>query len=123
MEVLTKLVPLTVSVNAGPPTVVLAGASEVTVGTGLLIEKAAVPEVPPPGAGFVTVILAEPVLTMSLAGTCAVTWVALTKLVASAVPFQFTVEPLTKPLPLTVSVNAAPATIALGGESELIVGP
>jgi hypothetical protein len=75
---LTKFVPLAVSVNAAPPRIVLAGDSDAKVGTGLLIENVEVPEVPPPGVGLVTVMLAEPALTISVEGTCAVTWVPLT---------------------------------------------
>jgi len=66
---LTKFAPLTVRVNAAPPRVVLAGDNEVTAGTGLFIENVVVPEVPPPGVGFVTVILAEPAATISVPGT------------------------------------------------------
>ena len=69
---LTKFVPLAVKVNAAPPSVVLEGVSEVSVGRGLFIENVVVPEVPPPGVGLVTVMLAEPAVTISAAGTCAV---------------------------------------------------
>ena len=75
---LTKFDPVTVSVNAAPPTVALAGDSEAKVGTGLFIENVEVPEVPPPGAGLVTVMLAEPALTILVEGTWAVIWVPLT---------------------------------------------
>ncbi len=46
----------------------------------------------------------------------------LTNVVARAAPFQFTIEEGTKPLPVTVSVNAAPPTSALLGESALSTG-
>jgi hypothetical protein len=69
---------LTVSVNVVPPAVVFGGDSELMDGTGLLIGNVQVPEVPPPGLGLNTVILAEPVLLTSLAGTEAVICVALT---------------------------------------------
>jgi hypothetical protein len=54
---LTNPVPLTVKVNAAPPAVALAGDNELIVGTGFdaVIVKAALPEVPPPGAGLNTV--------------------------------------------------------------------
>jgi hypothetical protein len=48
-ELETKLVPVTVSVNAAPPAVALVGESEVTVGAGLLTVKLRAFEVPPPG--------------------------------------------------------------------------
>ena len=75
---LTKPAPLAVRVNEAPPTVVLAGDNDVNDGSGLFIENIAAPEVPPPGAGLVMVILAEPALMMSVAGTCAEIWVPLT---------------------------------------------
>jgi hypothetical protein len=75
---LTKLLPLTVRVKLVPPAAVLVGKSELIVGTGLLIANVEAPEVPPPGVGLTTVMLAEPVLVMSLAGTAALIWVALT---------------------------------------------
>jgi hypothetical protein len=53
------------------------GASDVIVGTELTIANVDVPEVPPPGDGFVTVMFAVPVLLISLAGTEAVILVAL----------------------------------------------
>jgi hypothetical protein len=71
-EPLTKLLPLTMSVNVGPPAVAFIGDREVMDGTGLLIGNVQGPEVPPPGLGLATVTLAEPVLVMSLAGTEAV---------------------------------------------------
>jgi len=65
----TKLVPFAVKVKAAPPAFALAGDKELIVGAGLLIGNVQAPEVPPPGAGLVTVTLAVPVLLMSLAGT------------------------------------------------------
>jgi hypothetical protein len=117
-----KLVPFTVSVKAAPPVVALVGDIEVIVGTGLFIGNVSAPDVPPPGLGLVTVIFAVPEFVISVAGTWAVSCVALAKLVVSAVPFQFTTAPLTKLLPFTVSVNAAPPTNALAGESEETIG-
>jgi hypothetical protein len=78
-------------------------------------------EVPPPGPGFTTVTDAVPALAMSAAGTVTVSCVALTNCVKlSAVPFQFTAEPLAppprKPVPFTVKVNEAPPANALVGE-------
>jgi hypothetical protein len=48
--------------------------------------------------------------------------VALTNVVLSGVPFQFTTAPLTKLLPLTVRVKLVPPAAVLVGKSELIVG-
>ena len=56
IELLTKFVPVTVSVNAAAPAVTLVGERMLVVGTGLLTVKvSAGVVVPPPGVGFVTV--------------------------------------------------------------------
>src|SRR5205823_11987975 len=52
-------------------------------------------DVPPPD-GFITVTVAEPAAATSAAPMLAVSWIALTKVVAHAVPFHCTVEPATK---------------------------
>jgi hypothetical protein len=54
-ELPTKRLPLTVRVNAGLPLVPDVGLMLDTVGTGLLIVKVSVFEVPPPGAGVIMV--------------------------------------------------------------------
>jgi hypothetical protein len=66
-DVETKLVPFTVNVNAAPPAVALVGESEVIAGTGLFTVNVDIPDVPPPGAGFVTVALSVPAVAMSAA--------------------------------------------------------
>ena len=68
---------------------------------------------------FSTVTEAVPGEAMSLAGIWAVSWLALTTVVVRAAPFHCTSEPLTKLLPVTVSVKAAPPATALLGESAL----
>ena len=77
-------------------------------------------DVPP--HGVTTVTEAVPAVATREAGTVAVSCVE-EPLVVSTVPFQFTVEPETKLLPFTVSVNPVglPA-VAQVGLSELIVG-
>jgi hypothetical protein len=42
--------------------------------------------------------------------------------VASALPFQFTVEAATKPEPVTVRVNCGPPAVAVAGARRLIAG-
>jgi hypothetical protein len=118
----TKLVPFTVRVKAAVPAVALVGESEAMVGTGLFTANGEVPDVPPPGAGFVTVTLNEPAVAISAAVIVAVTWVALTKLVVVAVPLKFTTEDELKFVPFTVKVKADPPARADVGESELIDG-
>ena len=58
----------------------------------------------------------------ALAGIAAVSCVAETKVVGRAAPFQFTVELLTKFVPLTVSVKAAPQACAEFGLRLVSVG-
>lgn len=72
-------------------------------------------DAPPPGVGLNTVTAAEPEVAISLAGTAAVSCVALPKVVVSATPFHFTAELLTKFVPVTVSVKAVPPAVAEEG--------
>ena len=65
-------------------------------------------DVPPPGPGFVTVTSTSPAAAMSLAGIAAEIWVELKKLVASALPLNFTTDFASKCAPSIVSVKAAP---------------
>jgi hypothetical protein len=122
MEVLTKFVPFTVSVNVAPPAVALVGEIVVMVGAGLFTVKATEFDVPPPGVGLVTVTLKVPPVAMSEAGIAAVSCVALIKVVARVFPLNFTVELLTKFVPFTAKVNAPPPAVALVGERVVMVG-
>jgi len=72
-EVDTKFVPFTVRVNAAPPAVAFDGDSVVIAGTGLFTVNGELPDVPPPGAGLVTVTLNMPAAVMSAAVMDAVT--------------------------------------------------
>ena len=119
----TKPVPVRVNVKAAPPTVAEAGAIEVSVGpeTALIVNDR-LPDVPPPGAGFVTVTVAVPAVAISAAVIAAVNCVALTNVVVLAAPLNFTTDVDTKPVPLTVRVKAAPPAVALVGEREVTVG-
>ena len=82
-------------------------------GAGLIVKFRALD---PPG--FCTVTEAVPAAVMSLAGICAVSWVAFTKVVVRGAPFQSTTELLTKLLPFTVSVKAGLPADSAGGERE-----
>ena len=119
----TKPVPVIVSVKHAPPTVAEVGAIEVSVGaeTGLMVNDR-VPDVPPPGAGLVTVTVAVPAVAISAAVIAAVNCVALTNVVVLVAPLNFTTDVDTKPVPLTVRVKAAPPAVALVGEREVAVG-
>ena len=77
-----------------------------------------VPAVP----GFVTVIATVAGVAIFEAAMVAVSWFALTWLVACAVPFQLMVAVLEKLLPFTVSTNAGPPEFILFGARAAIVG-
>jgi hypothetical protein len=113
-------VPFTVRVKAAPPAVAEVGLRLVIAGVAALIVKvAAADELAP---GFVTTTLAVPAAAIRLAGTAAVSCVALTNVVASAVPFQPTAAPDTNPVPLTVSVKAGLVAVADDGLKLVIAG-
>jgi hypothetical protein len=79
-------------------------------------------EVPPPGGGFVTVTATLPAEAMAAAGMAAVNCLALTNVVAGAVPLKLTIEAAKKFVPLIVSVKAPPPATAVVREMVEIVG-
>jgi hypothetical protein len=79
-------------------------------------------EVPPPGAGLVTVTASVSVEAMLDAGMAAVNCVESTNVVTGADPAKLTIEDATKFVPLIVSVKAAPPARLLFGEIVVIVG-
>src|SRR5882724_2114757 len=115
-ELATKLPPLSVSVNPALPALILAGEILESEGDGLLIVRARAAEIPPPGAGFATVIESVPEEATSLAGIAAVSCVLLTKVVVRFAPLARTTEPGMKPLPVSVRVKAALPAETLTGE-------
>src|SRR2546423_5097649 len=122
VELLTKPLPFTRSVRGRAPAVTPVGVSPVSPGTGLFTVNVRAPEVPPPGAGVITVTCGVPAAATSAAAMAAVSCVALTKTVVRAAPFQLTVEPPAKLLPVTVSVKAAFPAAALAGDRVESVG-
>jgi hypothetical protein len=122
VEVETKFVPFTVNVNCAPPAAAQVGLIEVVVGTGLLMVNVTGFDVPPPGAGFLTVTGGAPAVATFAAGTIAVSCVEETNVVVSPEPFQLTTELEIKLVPFTVKVNCGdPARHELG-LIEVIVG-
>jgi hypothetical protein len=113
-----------VRLNAAPPATALVGEIEVIVGTGLLMLNAVGPLLPPPGAGVTTDTGLGPADAIAPAGMLAVSWVLLTNVVGMFTPKtpNCTTEVVTKFVPFTVRVNAAPPAVANVGESEVIVG-
>ena len=75
-----------------------------------------------PDPEFTTVTETIPAVAMSVDEITAVSWVALTYVVARSAPFQRTMEPVTKLVPFTVRVNAEPPAVADDGLMELSVG-
>ena len=71
---------------------------------------------------FAAVTGTAPGCAIEVAGTAAVSWVLLTKVVANAAPFKETVAPLKKLVPVTVNVNAGLPAATLAGEMLVIVG-
>ena len=124
-ELEIKFVPFTLSVNAGPPAAAFGGEIPVMVGIGLfraLMVKIDARDVPPPGGGFVTVTCTVPAAAISDAEINAVIWVAFTRVVGRALPFQFTTELPVKFAPFTVRLNAGPPEVTLWGAIEANVG-
>jgi hypothetical protein len=119
-DVETKPVPFTVRAKATPAATALDGDREVIAGAGLFTVKLTAFDVPAPGAGLVTVTLKMPAAAMSDARMAAVSCVALTSVVARAIPLKLIVEPLTKFVPFTVRVKAAPPAVALAGAMLVI---
>jgi hypothetical protein len=74
------------------------------------------------GAGVNTVTEAVPAVAISVAVIAAVNWVAETYVVVRFDPFHCTTEPLTKLLPLTVSMKAEPPAFADEGLRPLVAG-
>jgi hypothetical protein len=79
-------VPLTVNRRLNDPTNAFDGDSDVIVGPGKFTVNKTAFDVPPPGGGFTTVILAE--LVVSAAVRSAVSCVLLTKVVTRSDPFH-----------------------------------
>lgn len=123
-ELLMKLVPLTVKVNAASPAVLVVDDMLLSVGTGLsgLVTVKGTSLVTSPVFGFHTDTGIVPAALISEAMISALSCVELSKVVSRSPPepFHRTNEPLTKLLPVTVSVNAGPFMGVLDGERELI---
>ena len=126
VEPLIKSVPVTVSVKAALPEVMLAGDKAEMVGVALvataLIVNTPIFELPPPGVPEKTVIFAVPAVATMAEPTEAVNCVALTNVVVSAIPFQLTIDPLMKLEPFIVSIKAGEPAFILVGDIEAITG-
>jgi len=124
-EPATKLEPDTHKLKAGAPTGAPLGSRELILGTrfiAVVMVKFMALEMPPPGAGLVTVTAGVPADAMAAAGIAAVNCVALTNVVAGAAPPKLTIEAATKFVPVIVSVKATPPAGVVFGEIEVMVG-
>lgn len=122
VELATNPVPDMRIVEGPLPTTTVPGDTEIDPGTGFPTTTFAAAELPPPGGGFTTVRFSVPVCATSAAvrATCSV--VALWYFVVRALPFTFTWESVTKPVPVTVRVGAGLPTVAVGGKIEMLPG-
>lgn len=77
-------------------------------------------DVDPPG--FTTVQVTVPAEAIRLAGIVQVVWVALTKVHARATPLHCTVDPLTNPVPFTVSTYGGPPAVTEAGLRRDMLG-
>jgi len=115
--------PLSVNVKAAPPAIAevglnvdIGGEATFEIANGSTFDVALVP------LGLMIVILTVPEPAISPALTIAVNCEELTNVVGSSPPFQAMAAPLAKLLPLAVSVNCPPPTVAEFGLSELSTG-
>jgi hypothetical protein len=110
--------PITVSVRPEAPAVAELGLRPLTVGRERSIVNGAPAQVVPP---LLTVMAAVPAEAIRLLLTVAANCVAVIRVVGSAAPFHCTTDPEANPLPITVSVNAAPPVVAALGLRLIIV--
>ena len=118
----TKFEPPMFSVNAGPCATTLDGLNVEICGGGKSTAKSATFEAPPPGDGFTTVIPNVPGVVKSAGGIAALNCVGPTYVVGTACPAKSTIEPDTKPVPITVRVSEVPPSSAKFGDNEEMVG-
>jgi hypothetical protein len=118
----TKLEPSTVSVKPELPAAVETGEIEVVIGAGFKTVNVCALEVPPPGAGFTTVIAFVPANVISDAKIVAVSCVGEINTVVLGEPFQSTTDDVTKFVPVTATVKLDPPARVDVGLIEVTVG-
>jgi hypothetical protein len=121
--------PRTVRTKGSPWAVAALGAMLVVIGAAFATVKGSALELPPPGAGVVTVTTIWAAVARSAEVISTLSWLGLTNVVVRPLPFQFTRELELKFAPVTVSVNAdVPANTESGERLDtvgdaLICGP
>jgi len=121
-EVVTKFVPVTVRVKAGPPAMADVGLIPVVVGRGFMMVKDCPFDVPPPGVGLKTVTVRVAPAAMSVAEIVAFNSVGETYVVGRFAPFHRTTEVATKFVPFTVRVKPGLPAVVEVGLSPVVVG-
>lgn len=122
VELATKPVPATVTaVAVVVPACAAVGLSDVSPGTGFVTYKDAIFELPPFGAGLITITCTVPAVATS-AGLIVVLSEVGVPLAARIVPFTDTSDCETKFVPLIVSVNALLPAVTPEGDSDVIFG-
>ena len=114
--------PLIVKVCAAAPINADVGESVVIVGTGLLTAKLTVFDVPPPGAGFVTITGKLPTVAWSPAVSGIVICAALTNVTVCATPLYVAVEVVDEIGAIDGQRLRPAPTTADVGESVVMVG-
>ena len=98
-------------------------AEMLTVGVEAVTVNVCALDVPPPGAEVTTVIWAVVVaVKRSVERMVAVSSVELPNVVEREVPLKYTVDPLTKFVPVTVMMNCGSPTVLVVGLIEVVVG-
>ena len=107
------------------PALKVSGATDCKTGTGLFTVTEVAGdgvELPPPGAGFETVICRLPFTVKSAAGNVACSDVEPTNVVGRLVLFTLTIELETNPVPVTFTVVEVCPTFAAEGETPETLG-
>jgi hypothetical protein len=110
-----KFAPTISSVVDGLPAGRLAGETDVITGNGVTTLNGWPAEVPPPGAEFVTVLVAFDAAARSAAVRDTMTCVALVNVVVLALPLKLAIDVGTKPLPVIVTVALDKPTVTVEG--------
>jgi hypothetical protein len=118
----SNFVPVTVMVVLDEPATIGLGETDVSAGTGFTALIATPADVPPPGAGVVTVSIVETGAATYALGTVAFNDVAEEYVVVSETPFQFTTLFDSKFVPVTVTTAFAEPTRIDFGLTDVKVG-
>ena len=114
--------PYTIRVKPEPPAAAPYEERSVAAGTGFITVSGDAFEVPPPGAGFTTARLSVPAAVRSFAARVTRSCPPDSSTVGRAEPFRRASEPVTNPVPFTVTSRVAEPARACAGVSEATVG-